>query len=355
MDSIVFLVVILLFILILIYFVKGSKKHLEINPETEIKTARVENQATGTDIVRHDAVSYKNKIPERTRKLLWLSDKPPSIFDYIPGIIITITPDGIESVEKELEDMSTININLPIQIPSSNIEVPPLPYWPKYIEMDPSQRWNYLNWLCDNSKPIDIGYVFVYYYGLERHLVMGHFENAFEEILFLMKHHHHKSFITYATDALFVSGFNRDRPDLIDKIPYDPENVNYDILLLYKVIKELRLLPEEMMAMSSKVGFTNKRYIKKHPERFINILSSKLKNNELKEGKHILEKIKWEKSPQRNIVTYANITLPPEIRTPSIPSITEEPAFKKIVFNLLSETHEQLKSELAQERKAKGI
>ncbi|MGE0481606.1 MAG: TerB N-terminal domain-containing protein [Phycisphaerae bacterium] len=49
-------------------------------------------------------------------------------------------------------------------------DAPPLPYWPWYAEMEPRQRYVYLKWLATDrsSLPPSDGYLFVYYYGLER-------------------------------------------------------------------------------------------------------------------------------------------------------------------------------------------
>ena len=45
-----------------------------------------------------------------------------------------------------------------------------LPYWPKLSEAEPHQVANYLHWLSGGRKDpnIEIGYVFIYFYGLER-------------------------------------------------------------------------------------------------------------------------------------------------------------------------------------------
>ena len=42
-------------------------------------------------------------------------------------------------------------------------------YWPSYSELNPGQRGIFLKWLSEgkNDTTIDIGYVFIYFYGLE--------------------------------------------------------------------------------------------------------------------------------------------------------------------------------------------
>src|SRR3546814_12035174 len=46
-------------------------------------------------------------------------------------------------------------------------------YWPSYAEASPEERRAYLNWLSEGrSHPdCDIGYVFLFFYGLERRVI----------------------------------------------------------------------------------------------------------------------------------------------------------------------------------------
>lgn len=51
------------------------------------------------------------------------------------------------------------------------IRLDPLPYWPSYHDMNPGQRWVYLKWLESGRRTkVDVGYGFVFFYGLERRL-----------------------------------------------------------------------------------------------------------------------------------------------------------------------------------------
>lgn len=47
-------------------------------------------------------------------------------------------------------------------------------YWPSYSEISPSARRAYLNWLADGRQDpeADIGYVFIFFYGLERRAIL---------------------------------------------------------------------------------------------------------------------------------------------------------------------------------------
>ncbi len=64
-------------------------------------------------------------------------------------------------------EASCINLNLPIGKPISEPKGA-LGYWPRYSSISPDQRANYLLWLSSGRyEDIDIGYIFLFFYGLE--------------------------------------------------------------------------------------------------------------------------------------------------------------------------------------------
>lgn len=69
-----------------------------------------------------------------------------------------------------------LKVGKPIQEPSGA-----LGYWPTYERMTPDQRANYLHWLASGKhEPLDdIGYAFVYFYGLERRALVYNLDQAF--------------------------------------------------------------------------------------------------------------------------------------------------------------------------------
>ena len=68
-----------------------------------------------------------------------------------------------------IAEASCIEKNLPVGKPISE-PIGALGYWPRYENMTPGQRGNYLSWLASGKQGQldDIGYAFVYFYGLER-------------------------------------------------------------------------------------------------------------------------------------------------------------------------------------------
>ena len=78
-----------------------------------------------------------------------------------------------------------LNPELPIAMSQPDGSGQHMPYWPSYTTIPPASRLAYLNWLQQGRKDPDayIGYVFLYFYGLERRLLLGRPEdNEIQEI-----------------------------------------------------------------------------------------------------------------------------------------------------------------------------
>lgn len=71
-------------------------------------------------------------------------------------------------------DASLLNDLLPITPASQHYEDESLCYWPRFAALSPAGRGAYLDWIAsdreDNSCPV--GYVFIYFYGLERRILV---------------------------------------------------------------------------------------------------------------------------------------------------------------------------------------
>lgn len=149
-------------------------------------------------------------------------------------------------------DPSTIWVHLPLREPRGSISR--LPYFPHYIDLSPEERYTYLTWLKDIDKPIDIGYVFLLFYGLEKHLLMGDIERAVNLIERLIRHHKNKSFQTYARNAIIHSCIMRDRLDILaTKEDFcDVESINNTQLLLLHQLG-LGISPDQLLYIFKKL------------------------------------------------------------------------------------------------------
>lgn len=216
--------------------------------------------------------------------------------------------------------------------------------------MSPEQRWIYLNWLKDVRKQVDIGYVFLFYYGLERHLLYDNYKDAVDVILLLRKYHKNNSFQGYSLSALLLSAILHQDKNTLERVLTSSINDSVDnLLLIAKYLMKVDLTPEEIISMSSSVGFKNKRYIKKYPSIFKEILSSKLKT-EFNKPTYPFYSLDA-KFESKSTLVFANISLPSDTRSPILPSILKNSTFKNSIHSLLSFTHEEVKEKLAQMRK----
>ncbi len=118
----------------------------------------------------NDEVESKNKAPG-----IWI--QPNEIiqvcgheisggFFYFGGQLKALDGYGTES--------SLVDGFLPIEDADHDFEDHSLGYWPKYNSLSPEGRGAYISWLAGerNNPETPIGYVFIYFYGLERRILV---------------------------------------------------------------------------------------------------------------------------------------------------------------------------------------
>lgn len=283
---------------------------------------------------------YKNFNPDTTKKRF-----------EVDGIVIEFSYGigGFGSIEP-----SAIYYKLPIKPIYNSEDVPRLPYFPSYAGMTPEQRWNFLNWLRNIDSDIYIGYVFVFYYGLERHLFFGKYEQAFKTVLRLRQHHRNNSFLSYSTNALMATCLIYNRTDLFNDYiesekKYEKNKIS-DIYLIAKYGIGLNLSAVELIALSKEIGFSNQRYIKNERELFTKelkkILIKKYGKDEFPLNKYSIKD--WPLKPE---TLMANYSIDSSKRFIKLPCLKEYKQFKKEVYTLLEETHENVKQIISNIRK----
>lgn len=113
-------------------------------------------------------------------------------------------------------EASLVDDSLKVENKPSSFEDESLGYWPKFISLTPKGRGAFLNWLSGNrSNPeTPLGYVFIYFYGLERRIAVdsikqavddAEFKYLFDEILRLKGiYGSSRSFSNYSTRLLEI-------------------------------------------------------------------------------------------------------------------------------------------------------
>ena len=187
---------------------------------------------------------YSFAIPNDVLELLWFEN----------GVFKNFTPNqegrsshliGKADREPGYIEPSAININLPITPCPLELAKNDIGYYPTYQNMLPQSRYLYLKWLSDFSIPVDIGYVFLFYYGLERQLFFGNSEKALNMMLRLWTlYKENKSFEEYLFNTILQYCLTKGELQLFERVVglIDDNNKQYGrIISNYKVMVNQRM------------------------------------------------------------------------------------------------------------------
>jgi len=120
----------------------------------------------------------------------------------------------LDSLDGHATEASLVDDTLMIENKPSSFEDESLGYWPTFISLTPKGRGAFLSWLSSNKSDPEtpLGYVFIYFYGLERRITVdainqavddAEFKSLFDEILRLKDiYGSSRSFSNYATRLL---------------------------------------------------------------------------------------------------------------------------------------------------------
>ncbi len=289
-------------------------------------------------------------IPDSVLKLLWFEDG--KLKNYVTQKKIPTESNEFIQIEWDFvaEEPSLISVIYPIeQYVSEPTQIQNPDYYPTYKSLTPSQRYLYLKYLENPlNENVYIGYVFIFYYGLERHLFCGDFENAFEMILQLRKAHQNKSFLNYSFCALAVTSVSKGRFDLFEKLlestPKDKATININFLLLSKLYKNEKLTAKEIMLYARSFAFDNTRFIKSYPQLFEDKLNLVLEKSGYIYPHKIIKK---SSVPKFLINSFANLSISAKT---FISDYISDFKLKAKVYTSLETAHELVKSELKDNR-----
>lgn len=246
---------------------------------------------------------------------------------------------------------SMIFLDLPIKKLKNEVPLPD--YYPRYADLTSGQRWVYVNWLRDITSPVYIGYVFLYYYGLERHLIAGDFEAAVDEILLLRNHHRHRSFSSYSDSALIYSCLFRRRPDKLRQLLADSQILGVDkstaLLIAHHLGDDLNT--ENLMYVATKMYRVKRRYIELHPEVYRDVLLNLLKDKYGQDSLPLADRYRLGDLPPFPNLAFANISFPEELRWPLMPDFFQSEPFVKELEEIFRTVHERVKQKLKMQRR----
>lgn len=286
------------------------------------------------------------QIPEPTKSLLWVTDEDTSKISSPMQIKIEIkvTSKGVEAETIDdsyniFSEPSLIWTKLPVER-NSELETQAM-YYPSYSGLSPKHRYQYLNWLRNITQETNLSYVFLYYYGLERHMLLGNYDLAVDEVIRLINNHKKSSFRTYAINALVLASGYRKRADIVKKASFILEDSSPAALYIQYLARD-PLTAKEIINLASRVGYSNKRYIKELPEIFEKKLQSAINEYESKYGS-IWDSVDLSKIKGNSYAYIANYSVPDNIRNIKIASPLDDPNFNTLLRELLKTTHIQVK------------
>ncbi|MDR3231354.1 MAG: TerB N-terminal domain-containing protein, partial [Synergistaceae bacterium] len=153
------------------------------------------------------------------------------------------------------KEASCICTRLPVTGPAPDSG---LGYWPAYSEMRPAQRGRYLRWLADGKRAYldDIGYAFVYFYGLERRALIDGQDDLriMDEVRRLLaRYPESRSFRKYLGGFLaLLYAKNLENPAVTEERLLDlhgfssvPRKTSFLLLLGWYALNNIALSPEQ--------------------------------------------------------------------------------------------------------------
>jgi hypothetical protein len=295
-------------------------------------------------------------IHEDIKSLLWFGDGPhknlPEDDMSQDNDVYTIGELRV-IVGLHIDEPSLIYTALPIKQPHDESVISRPPYYPKYKDLTPEQKWIYLKLLSNPyNTDIDIGYVFILYYGLERHLLQGDFDSAFNVILKLRDVHKNKSFQSYSGNAIVLSTLLKDKGEYVAAFikSLDKEyefNFSDNLFLISYYSFDIPLSPKDIMRMAKTFEFTNNNYIKKNPDIFEKCLAKVVL---AKTGSDTISLKKYVSVSELNKLKYGNTTIYANSsimgNTVPVPLLADNFKLKKEINMLLEEAHEKTKARI---------
>ena len=288
--------------------------------------------------------------------------KPEAGVDAFSELPFTIPPDVLSLLwikngplcnctSAQEKEPSAIDLTLPLDLsPSTEDLTADIGYYPSYERLTPKQRTVYLRWLSDISQSVPVGYVFIFYYGLERFLFTEKYEAALDMINRLRQFHSNNSLLGYSADAMLVSCLLHNRPDLIGMI--DTSKTSTELYLYIKGYLAGGLSASDLMNTCRRWNFTNTRYIKGQPALFEQQLNEVLAE---KYGSTMLplSHNRYVQAERTFTIALANTSLPQDARFAAAKDITSNAEVAQTVLALLQAAHDRVKRILAEERKKK--
>lgn len=303
--------------------------------------------------IKSNPISTSNSLPEAFIKsipnevfnLLWFKNGPFKNFDKPIDNINSKTGVQLEISFSSDEEPSALDVFLPIK---KGVDDEKIGYYPAYSDLNEVQRYQYLNWLKDIDQEIDISYVFIFYYGLERYLFTDKWQDACNMIYKLQKNHPNGSFYSYSSDALLMTALKHKDISLVGFL--DKEKIQPLAYASVKGALSNSFNASDIISFAKSVGLTNKRYIDSEYNLFLSELEKNLINT-FKSNEYHVDPEEYKNINTPVVLMLANYSLNIDDRKFEIPDILSSIKIKSDLYKLLETTHNNVKIILRERRK----
>ncbi|MFD1472127.1 TerB N-terminal domain-containing protein [Companilactobacillus mishanensis] len=280
---------------------------------------KISNDPHAARKVRIDAHHYI--IPKEVYDLLWFGDgRHKNTQEFVkegmvaePSIIF-----GKSSVIRE--------------DPTTKVE-----FYPSYDSLTPEQKYHYVKWLGKIDKSDDVGYAFLFLYGLERHIHAGSMvEQAVSMISRMHQKFDNESFNYYSSNTLVWAAHKYRRVEFLNGLKMDTMPPGTQIFV--KLYTKGHLTPNDIMILSKELGLADQDFIKDDPELF----EAKLLERLIKkygEPNFPLSEVPGSSSETTISVRLANFSLPEAERTVEIPDMLNNKYVREPLQELLEKTN----------------
>lgn len=313
----------------------------------DIKSTTTKNFILG-EVNTEISINDKSfEFPSDIFELLWFQNGPFANINDLNNGEIDLGIYKIKFTHLSSEP-SALDVTFPIEVGEDNED---LGYYPSYERLTPRQRWKYINWLKDIESPIEIGYIFIFYYGLERYIFTDKIDKAVEMIFRLQDVHRNLksgSFDAYSSDAILIASLMNKNSNWLKRL--DPERLSPLTYASIKGITEGYFTAKDIVRFAKFVGWTNNRYVKNNYDLFLETLESIILKK-YGDNFYIINREDYKLVDKSTPLVLANYSLNFEERKLDIPDILSLSKVKIDLHSLLEETHEAVKNKLREIRK----
>lgn len=255
------------------------------------------------------------------KDLLFFSNSNHPISGFSYRIVINITDNTVKDMEN---DPSIIWTKMEIEKPITGEYIDTeIGYFPSYYRLGEKQKYLYLKWLEDISKPASTSFLMILLYCLERNIVMGNHTEAMNAICYLREHHTDEVFLKFSLGSSIACAYYWNNFSLINEISFNKQSGWYwhNNELLYLLITNCEIDPEDFIKLLLSLHCTKYQYFKDKKEEYkINyriVIEELFKTTII----HMNDLVSVTQLENRKVIAFINAKIDDSVRMLNIPDL----------------------------------